>query len=112
LADRYGTFFACAQEAVEHLLAVELLSSPILLVNHVRNFLDALVGGKPLAALQAFATAANRFRLLALARDSNLVIGKTAKRTFHGAGFSRFAILAISAFISRLKPRFIPQTFH
>jgi hypothetical protein len=66
-------------------LAVELFAPAVFLDHHVRDFVDALVGGEALAALQALAAAADRFRLFALARVDYLVIRKTAKRTFHGA---------------------------
>src|SRR5580704_808937 len=84
-ADGDGPLLAGAQQAVENFLAVELFAAAVFLDHHVRDFVDTLVGGKPLAALQAFAASADGFRLLALAGVDYLIFSKSAKRTFHGA---------------------------
>src|ERR1700731_4582905 len=90
LADWYRTLLTSAQQTVEHLLAVKLLPPAILLHDHVRDFVDALVGGKSFAALQTLAPAADGLRLFAFARVDHLIIRKSAKRTFHGADGSKF----------------------
>src|ERR1700693_770703 len=85
LADWHRPFLTCTQQAVQNFLAVEFLAASVLLDHHVRNFIDALVGGEALGALQALAAAADRLRLFAFARVDYLVIGEAAKGTFHGA---------------------------
>src|SRR5208337_158683 len=83
-ADGHGALLAGAHQPVEHFLTVKTLASAVFLYHHVRNFVDALVGGEALLALQAFAAAADGVRLLALARIHDLVIFKPAEGTFHG----------------------------
>src|ERR1700731_4677274 len=90
LADWYRTLLTSAQKTVEHLLAVKLLPTAILLHDHVRDFVDALVGSKSFTALQTLAPAADGLRLFALARVDHLIIRKSAKGTFHGADGSKF----------------------
>src|SRR5258708_6249245 len=90
LADWYRTLLTSAQQTVEHLLAVKLLPPPILLHDHVRDFVDALVGSKSFAALQTLPPAADGLRLFAFARVDHLIIRKSAKGTFHGADDSKF----------------------
>jgi len=51
--------------------------------HHVRDFVDALVGGEALFALQAFAAAANGIRFFAFARIHDFVIFEPAKGAFH-----------------------------
>src|SRR5450631_3571797 len=85
-ADGYRALLAGAHEAVEHFLPVETLAASVFLYHHVRNFVDALVGGEALFALQAFAAAANGIRFLALARIHDFVIFKPAKGAFHALG--------------------------
>src|SRR5579862_3419271 len=94
--DRHRALLAGAQQAIEHLLAIELFAAPVLLYHHVRDFVDPLVGGEALAALQALAAAPDGLGFLTLARVDYLVIGKTAKRTFHGAG-AIFEIVTVEA---------------
>src|SRR5258708_20812861 len=90
LADWYRTLRTRAQQTVEPFLAVKLLPPAILLHDHVRDFVDALVGSKSFAALQTLAPAADGLRLFALARVDHLIIRKSAKGTFHGADGSKF----------------------
>src|SRR5208282_1416373 len=94
-ADRYRTLFAGAEQSVKNFLPVEFLAAPVFFNHHVGNFVDALVGREALAALQTLAPPPDRFRFLALARVHYLVIGKSAKGTFHGAVFSAIRFLKI-----------------
>ncbi len=82
---------AGAQQAVEDFLALEFLAPAVFLHHHVGNFVDALVGGEALLALQALAAAADGFAFLALARIDHLVVFKAAKRTLHGRESGRKA---------------------
>src|SRR5208283_2104717 len=84
LTHRDGPLFASAQQSVQYLLPLEFLATAVFLHHHVRNLVDPLVGGKTLLALQAFATAADRFAFLAFARIHHFVVLKAAKRAFHG----------------------------
>src|SRR5216683_740223 len=88
LADGHRALFAGAHEAVEHFLAVKTLAATVLLYDHVRDFVDALVGGEALFALQAFAAAADGIRFLAFARIHDFVIFKPAKGAFHALGYT------------------------
>jgi len=88
-ADGHGAFLAGAHQSVEHLLAVKTLAAAVFFHHHVRNFVDALVSGEALFALQAFAAAADGIGFLALARIHDLVIFKPAKRAFHALGYAR-----------------------
>ena len=83
LADRYRSLLAGAHQAVEDFLAVKTLAAPVFLDYHIGDFIDALVGGKALLALQAFATATDGIRLFAFARIHDFVIFKPAKGAFH-----------------------------
>src|ERR1039458_2460324 len=58
LADGNGPLLAGAHQAVEHFLAVKTLAPSVFFYHHVRDFVDALVGGEALFALEAFAAAA------------------------------------------------------
>ncbi len=82
-ADWHGAFFAGAHQAVENFLAVEAFAASIFLDDHVRDFVDALVGGKALFALETFAAAANGVGFLALARVDYFIVFKAAKWAFH-----------------------------
>src|SRR5213593_2166414 len=86
LADRYGSLLAGPQQAIQHLLAIEFLPAAVFLDHHVGNFVDALVSGEALAALQTLAAPADGIGFLALARIHHLVIFKTTERTLHDAG--------------------------
>jgi hypothetical protein len=87
-ADRYRALFAGAHQSVENFLAVKTLAAPVFFYHHVRNFVDALVGGEALFALQAFAAAADGIRFLAFARIHDFVIFKPAKGAFHALGYA------------------------
>src|SRR5580658_1082121 len=88
-ADGHGSLLAGAHQAVEHFLAVETLTAAVFFHHHVWDFVDALVGGEALFALQAFASAADGIRLLALARIHDFVIFKPAEGAFHALGCTR-----------------------
>src|SRR5438552_671129 len=83
LADRDWPFLAGAQQTVQHLLAVEFFPPAIFFDDHVRDFINALVSGKPLLAVYALSPATDGFALLALARIHYFIVDETAKRTFH-----------------------------
>jgi len=70
---------------MQYFLAIEFFPAAVFFHHHVRDFIDALVGGEALAALQALAPAADGLRFFALARVYDFIVGKSAKRTFHGA---------------------------
>src|SRR5208283_2221118 len=109
LADRHRTLLACAHQAVEYLLAVKALAAAVFLHHHVRDFVDALVGGEALLALQAFAAAADGIGFLALARIHDFVILKPAEGAFHGEYFGLAATPNCSRQVSglRLLPRLL-----
>src|SRR5207253_2786138 len=86
LADRYGSLLAGPQQAIQHLLAIEFLAAAVFLDHHVGNFVDALVSGEALAALQTLAAPADGIGFLAFARIHHLVIFKTTERTLHDSG--------------------------
>src|SRR6266436_6002909 len=67
-------------------LVLRSRAATVLLYDHVRDFVDALVCGEALFALQAFAAAADGIRFLAFARIHDFVIFKPAKRAFHALG--------------------------
>src|SRR6266480_791260 len=78
--------FSQAQQTIEHFLSIEFLPAAVLLDHHVGDFVDALVSGEALAALQTLAAPADGIGFLALARVHHLVIFKTTERTLHDAG--------------------------
>jgi len=55
----HGPFFARFQKSLQNLLPLEALAAPVLLDDHVGNFVDALVGRESAATFQALAPAAN-----------------------------------------------------
>src|SRR5947209_3060430 len=83
LGRRDGPLLAGAQEARHHLVAVERLAPPILLDDHVGDFVNALVGRKAPLAAQALAAAANGVALARLARVNDLIFEVTAEGAFH-----------------------------
>ena len=88
LAGRDGALLAGAEQAAEHLLAVEALAAAVLLDHHVGNLVDALVGGEAAIAALALPPAADRVGLLALARVDDTVLPEAAIRTFHAVDSS------------------------
>src|SRR5450631_1628901 len=88
-ADGYRALLTGAHEAVENFLPVETLAASVFLYHHVRNFVDALVGGEALFALQAFAAAADGIRFLTFTRIHDFVIFKPAKGAFHALGYTQ-----------------------
>jgi hypothetical protein len=83
LAGRDGTLLAGAEQAAEHLLAIEALAAAVLLDHHVGDLVDALVGGEAAIAALALAAAADGVGLLAFARVDDPVLPETAIGTFH-----------------------------
>src|SRR5215472_8337295 len=77
-------FFTRPQHPGKDFLPLELLPAAVLFHYHVRDFVDALIGGKPFLAFQAFTAAPNRRAFLALARVNYFVILEPAKWAFHG----------------------------
>src|SRR6185437_10121675 len=75
-------------------LAVKFLPAPVLFHHHVRDLVDALVGGEALFTLQALAAPSDRIGFFALARIHDLVVGVAAKRTFHD-GWETEGIVAV-----------------
>jgi hypothetical protein len=75
--------FAGFEQAVENLLAVELLPPSISLYNYVGNFVAALVSGESALAFQAFASATDDVAFFALARIDDAVFTMTAEGANH-----------------------------
>ena len=86
---RDGPFLAGAEEPLENLLAVEALPAIVLLDDHVRNVVNAFVGGEAPPALEAVAPAPDRVALLAHPGVDNLVFEVQAERAEHGLGRTR-----------------------
>src|SRR5229473_1763102 len=81
----HRTLFASFQKSLQNLLPLEALAPPVLLADHVRNFVNALVRGEAPPALQALAPPADGVAQAALARIDHLVVHVRAKRTLHRA---------------------------
>src|ERR1700674_2397304 len=109
-ADRYRALFAGAHQAVENFLAVKTLAASIFLYDHVRDFVDALVGGEALFALQAFAAAADGIGFLSFARIHDFVIFKPAKGAFHALGYSSEVKVIVAGYAGRNGRRRIAST--
>src|SRR5215467_2795221 len=80
---RNGTLLAGTQQAAKDFLPFKLLPAAIFLDHHVRDFIDALVRGKALFALQAFAPPADGSAIFVLARIDDFVVFKPTKWAFH-----------------------------
>ena len=78
-----GAFFAGAEEAAEDLLAVEAFPAAVFFNDHVRDFVDALVGGAAAIALLALAATANGISFLAFARVDDAILKKSAVGALH-----------------------------
>ena len=63
---------------------IESFAGTVLLDDHVRNFIDALVARETLAAAEALTPTANDFTFLALARIDDFVTEMTTVGTLHG----------------------------
>src|SRR5262249_19408909 len=77
--------FACFPQALKNFLGLEALPPAILLDHHIRNLVDALVGGETTLAFQAFTAATNHVARAAFARVNHFVIKIPAERAFHPA---------------------------
>src|ERR1043165_681860 len=92
LRGRDGPLLAGPKESGHHLVAVERLAPPVLLDDHVGDFVNALVGRDPPLTFQALAAAADGIALARLARVDDLVFEVTAEGASHKfnlAGLSR-----------------------
>jgi hypothetical protein len=76
-------FFAGFQKSLQNFLALEALAAAILLDDHVRNFIDAFVGGEAAGTFQAFTAAADGVAGAALTRINYLVIDMRAEGALH-----------------------------
>src|ERR1700682_3884260 len=100
LGSGHWPFFARFQKSLQNLLPLEALAAPVLLDDHVGNFVDTLVGRESAATFQALAPAANGVADAALPRINHLVVNLRAKRTFHRADSPRWAALSPAASFS------------
>src|SRR6266436_32541 len=76
-------FLAGFQQTLQNFLALEAFAAAVLLDDHVRNFVDTLVGGEAASAFQTFAAAANGVAAAAFARINHLVVDVRTERAFH-----------------------------
>src|SRR6267143_260150 len=100
LGGGHGTFFACFQKSLQNLLPLEALAPPVLLDDHVRNFVNAFVGREPAAALQALAPPPDGVAAAAFPRINHFVVNVCAKRTLHWADSPCRAALSPAASFS------------
>src|SRR6266851_3529269 len=96
----HRAFFARLQKSLQNFLALEAFPPSVLLDDHVRNFIDALVRCESPAALQALAPPANGVAETALARIDHFVVNVRAKRTLHWTDSPRRAALSPAASFS------------
>src|SRR5947209_3768799 len=80
-ADR--PFLAGLEQAGHELLPLEPFARPVLLHDHVRDFVNPLVAGEALRAVEAFTPSTNDFPFFALPRIDNLVAEVTTVWTLH-----------------------------
>ena len=64
-------------------MAVETLAAAVFFDDHVRDFVDALVGGEAAIAALAFAAAADGVSFFAFARVDDAILPEAAIGTFH-----------------------------
>ena len=76
-------FLAGLHQSAENFLAIEFLTPPILLDDHVWDLVDALIRGEALVASLTFASPADGLGFLALARVYDAVLGKSTVGAFH-----------------------------
>src|SRR6266849_3187769 len=100
LGGGHGTFLARFQKSLQNLLPLEALAPPVLLDDHVRNFVDAFVGCESAATLQALAPAADGVTAAAFPRVDHFVVNMPAKRTLHGAASPCWAVISPTATFS------------
>src|SRR5260370_12254438 len=96
----HRTFFASLQKSLQNLLPLEALATPVLLDDHVRNFVDAFVGGETAAAFLALTSAANGVANATFPPIDNHVVNVRAKRTLHWAEAPCCAALSMAASFS------------
>src|SRR5208282_3958119 len=75
----HGPLLTSFQQSLQNFLAFEALSPPILLDDHVRDFINALVGRKPSAALETLPPPPDRVTGAALARVDHLIVQMRAE---------------------------------
>src|SRR5260370_10998506 len=92
----HRTFFASLQKSLQNLLPLEALATPVLLDDHVRNFVDAFVGGETAAAFQALTAAANGVANAAFPRVDHPVVHVRATTTLHQAESPSCAALSMA----------------
>src|SRR5712691_2309446 len=97
LRRRHRTFFTSFQEPLQNFLPFETLAPPVLLDDHVRDFVDALIRGEPPAAFQALAPPANGVAEAAFPRSEEHTSELQSQRTLHWAESPCFAALSIAA---------------
>src|SRR2546428_11739860 len=78
-----GPLLARPQQARHDFTTIEGFAPAVLLDNHVRYLIDALIRRKAPLASQAFPAAANCLALTRLARINHFVFKKAAEWTFH-----------------------------
>ena len=78
-----GRFLAGFQKSLQNFLALEALAAAVLLDDHVRDFIDAFVGGEAAGTFQAFTAAADGVAGAALTRINYLVIDVRAEGALH-----------------------------
>src|SRR5258708_34139745 len=83
LRSGHGPFFASFQQALQNFLALKSFAPPILLDDHVRNFVDAFVSGEAASTFEAFAAAANGGAGTAFARINHVVVYVSAEGALH-----------------------------
>src|SRR4029077_7093891 len=80
-----GPFFAGFEQPGNQLLPLEPFAGAVLLHHHVRDLVDPLVAGEPLAALEALAAPANDLAFARLTRVDNLIAEVRTVRALHTA---------------------------
>src|SRR5271155_854172 len=83
LANGHGPLFARFQQSLQNLLALKFFAAPVLLDDHVRNFVNAFVGGEPALAFYPFAAPPDQVAGAPFARVYYLVIQMRAEGTLH-----------------------------
>ena len=78
-----GALFAGFQKSLQNFLALEAFAPAVFLDNHVRDFIDAFVGGEAAGTFQAFTATADGVAGAALTRVNYLVIDVRAEGALH-----------------------------
>src|SRR5258708_30060639 len=83
LRSGHGPFFTSFQQALQNFLALESFAAPVLLDDHVGNFVDAFVSGEAASTFEAFAAAANGVAGTPFPRINHLVVYLRAEGALH-----------------------------